>query len=402
MKYVINDTTLTAIGDAVREKSGTADKIPVKDIPASILAIETGGGGGGAEIPDEAFVFTGDSNYRFYANNWNWFIDMFGEKITTKDITKACYMFNNSSKLKDIPFDINLKMPTSGLMDITSIFASCNEIKHVPLIKGITGTQSSSSKGGIDMANLFENCYNIREIPNDYFMQMADMNFWKSTHNYGNNRNRLFYNCYSLRALPDLSMLRGKYTNYYSTLYPNLCGQAKVLDKVENLPVLETSTLTSNCFNTTIFGCSRLSKFTFETNDDGSPIKVTGNWSKQTIELSHGTYSSGVPVGCASTKATITTYNSGITADKEVKDDATYQALKNDPDWFTCKMEYCRYNHDSAVETINSLPDVTTGNTNVIKFEGAAGSATDGGAINTLTEEEIAVAAAKGWTVTLV
>jgi hypothetical protein len=99
--------------------------------------------------------------------------------------------------------------------------------------------------------------------------------------------------------------------------------------------------------------------------------------------------------------------NSGITADKEVKDDATYQALKNDPDWFTQKLEYSRYNHDSAVATINSLPDTsaylaTAGGTNTIKFKGAAGSATDGGAINTLTEEEIAVAIAKGWTVTLV
>ena len=93
--------------------------------------------------------------------------------------------------------------------------------------------------------------------------------------------------------------------------------------------------------------------------------------------------------------------------DKEVTDDATYQALKNDPDWFTCKVEYNRYNHDSAVETINSLPDTSAylaanGGTNIIKFKGAAGSATDGGAINTLTEAEIAVAAAKGWTVSLV
>lgn len=65
------------------------------------------------------------------------------------------------------------------------------------------------------------------------------------------------------------------------------------------------------------------------------------------------------------------------------------------------------YNHDSAVETINSLPDTSAylasaGGTNTIKFKGDSGSATDGGAINTLTEEEIAVATAKGWTVTLV
>ena len=81
--------------------------------------------------------------------------------------------------------------------------------------------------------------------------------------------------------------------------------------------------------------------------------------------------------------------------------------MKNDPDSWTYDINYSKYNHDSAVETINSLPDTsayiaTAGGTNTIKFEGASGSKTDGGAINTLTEEEIAVAAAKGWTVTLV
>ena len=102
--------------------------------------------------------------------------------------------------------------------------------------------------------------------------------------------------------------------------------------------------------------------------------------------------------------AYIVGYNSGITMDKKVVDDATYQALKNDPDWWAYDYKYSRYNHDSAVNTINSLPDTsaylaTAGGTNTIKFRGDAGSKTDGGAINTMTEEEIAVATAKGWTV---
>ena len=99
-------------------------------------------------------------------------------------------------------------------------------------------------------------------------------------------------------------------------------------------------------------------------------------------------------------------YNSGIIANKEVKDDTTYQLLKNDPDWFTCDVNYSRYNHDSAVRTINSLPDTSkaghTGYDNIIKFKGASGAKTDGGAISNLTSSEIAVATAKGWTVTLV
>lgn len=74
-------------------------------------------------------------------------------------------------------------------------------------------------------------------------------------------------------------------------------------------------------------------------------------------------------------------------------------------DSWTTQREYSRYNHDSAVRTINSLPDTseyleTAGGSNTICFKGDAGSLTDGGAINTLTEEEIAVAAAKGWTIT--
>jgi hypothetical protein len=111
-------------------------------------------------------------------------------------------------------------------------------------------------------------------------------------------------------------------------------------------------------------------------------------------------------VGVESYKKYILDYNSGITADKQVKDDATYQALKNDPDWFTVDLYYSRYNHDSAVATINSLPDTSAylaekGGTNTIRFLSTSGSLTDGGAINTLTEEEIAVATAKGWTVSL-
>lgn len=62
------------------------------------------------------------------------------------------------------------------------------------------------------------------------------------------------------------------------------------------------------------------------------------------------------------------------------------------------------YNHDSAVKTINSLPDTSAflaeaGGTNTIQFHSDQGANTEGGAIGNLTAEEIAIAAAKGWTV---
>jgi hypothetical protein len=171
-----------------------------------------------------------------------------------------------------------------------------------------------------------------------------------------------------------------------------------IRDEIVGLPIGErTRNWTSNGFNSTFLNCRRLKEMTFALQEDGTPYIVP--WKTQTIDLTSA--------GSGGTKTDFTGYNSGITADKQVTDDATYQALKNDPDWFTLDINYSRYNHNSAVNTINSLPDTsaylaTAGGTNTIKFLGAAGSKTDGGAINTLTAEEIAVAAAKGWTVSLV
>ena len=167
---------------------------------------------------------------------------------------------------------------------------------------------------------------------------------------------------------------------------------------------------TSNAFNNTVLNCYRLKNFTFALNPSTNAPYVQ-KWKSQLIDFTRVgyDYSNANTADDYFVRTTkILQFNSGITSDKHVKDDATYQALKNDPDWFTQYTAYSRYNHDSAVATINSLPDTsaylaTQGSSaaNIIKFKGDAGSATDGGAINTLTQEEIAVAAAKGWTVTL-
>ena len=132
----------------------------------------------------------------------------------------------------------------------------------------------------------------------------------------------------------------------------------------------------------------------FDTNADGTP--KTAPWKNQSLNLSdYVGYAQG---------AYIFDGRHGFTTATQVKDAATYEALKNNPDYWTADINYSRYNHDSAVETINSMPDTSAylaanGGTNTIKFEGKSGKLTDGGAINTLTEEEIAVAVARGWTV---
>ena len=334
------------------------------------------------KIPDEAFIISGDCQYKFSGMGWNWFLEQYNDKINTKDITNASNMFCQNAKLKEINFDFNFKSGDS--INAGSMFDHCENLT------AINGNFNNFKPTSIQSA--FNSCRNLRYLPN-----LENIDF---SYHYTNNANctYLFQNCYSLRSVPETllkKIYQPKNTGYYySCLYNTFC-YCYVLDEIRGLNP-QTGTMKSNMLDSTFDCCFRLKNIIFATQDDGTPYSV--NWKSQTINLTE-VY--------AQNKSYILNYNSGITADKEVKDDATYQALKNDPDWFTEKVEYSRYNHESAVATINSLPDTSdylasAGGTNTVKFKGDSGSATDGGAISSLTPEEIAVATAKGWTVTLV
>ena len=336
---------------------------------------------GGAGIPSEAFNISGDCGYRFANSGWDWFIENYGNQITTSNITSANNIFSYS-KVEAIPFTINLS--TSGC-ECNSMFESCQYLKILPEISGKLK----------DFSSVFSGCYNIRQIPDSW----GNLDFSNINTITYSRLNSIFTYCYSLRQIPAslLSNLHSdKVTGVYNKFYYMAFNYCYSLNEILNLPV-DGATVTSNMFNSSFFQSTRLKDMTFATNN-GTPY--IANWKTQTIDLS--TY-----VGYASTATDILNYNSGITSDKQVTDDTTYQALKDNPDWFTTKVAYSRYNHDSAVATINSLPDTSAylaanGGTNTIKFDGESGSATDGGAINILTEAEIAVATAKGWTVTLI
>lgn len=349
----------------------------------STVIVNVPAGGGGVDIPEEALTITGACNYRFGNNGWNWFIEQVGHKITTKNITAITYMFSNSTELEEISFDINCT--TSQSVIFNNAFNNCHKLKNIPMINNLKISSSSES-------NLFSNCYSIRNFPEGFG---DNWDFTEVNKNSYSGLPYLFTNCYSLRQVPEsiISKFWSKSTSSYSTSYRETFSYCASLDEIHNLAVQQAN-LTSNILGSTFSYTMRLKDMTFTTNEDGTP--KTATWKNQTVDLStYCGYATSI------TAAQILNYNSGITADKNVSDDATYQALKNDPDWWTANINYSRYNHDSAVNTINSLPDCSATGTNTIKFKGAAGSLTDGGAINTLTEEEIAVAASKGWTVTL-
>lgn len=252
---------------------------------------------------------------------------------------------------------------TNRITDAGSMF-SYSKLTNIPF--------SINLSDSCFMSNMFQGCGNLKALP--------DITGGGST-TYANYQ---FSGCNSVREIPQAYLDAN--VQYFASRFSDCFA----LNKIENL-CPTNATLTSNRFTNIFNGCNLIKKFTFALDDAGACVRM---WKSQTIDCASA-------FGWTSNSDAFMESSTGLTTATKVTDDASYQALKDNPDWWTQTVEYSRYNHDSAVETINSLPDTSAYGSNTIKFRGNAGSATDGGAINTLTADEIAVATAKGWTVTI-
>ena len=101
-KVLVNESSLTGIADAIRGKNGSTDTYKPSEMAAAITAI-SGGGGSGVDIPDEAFVISGDLSYWDYKGKWDSFITAYADKWSTSNIVEASSMFYGC-KLAQIPF----------------------------------------------------------------------------------------------------------------------------------------------------------------------------------------------------------------------------------------------------------------------------------------------------------
>lgn len=376
-KYSINDTTLTGIANAIRAKDGTANPIAVSDFATRISAIQTGGSSGGIN----PITVSQDMRYFDYNGLWDDVIENNSNLITTSNIQYIDFAFFNSS-LSDLS-SISLNFRSAGLY-FTAVFKNCINLTTLPTINTLKLTNGASN-------DIFYGCQKLRSIPQNW---ISNVDF-SSLHTTTSNLCECFYNCHSLRTVPSIwlsdfySKANGTSSHYNREFYYCLA-----LDEIVGLNVGdETFNNQNNRFNSTFDYCSRLNRMTFLT-DNGTPYQRA--WRGQTIDLSNY-------VGYSKYESSITDYNSGITSVKQVTDATSYEALKNDPDWFTTDEAYSRFNRISAEETIASLPDCSSGTAaNTIKFKRNAGSATDGGAIVNMEANIISAAAAKNWTVTYV
>ena len=333
---------------------------------------------------DDELTFRYSAASLFSYDNNAWIAQQWEDRLKFVNTNHYEKMFYSSSD--KVPSNFVLQVGKDASYVFLDGFAAYSIRSSLPTIKWPEAEHKISC---VDFA--FANMGNIRSLPDDYFGDKGYIT--------GDGYNGNWFECNSLRHVPTSyfdAMQRGLNSN--SNTYPQQMGNFRNsywLDELTGVPVDYKNYFTSNKFNLN-GGLSHLKDYIFAT-DNGQPY--TAKWKYQTINLSYktGYWNSDTPLNY---------YNSGITADKEVSDDATYQALKDNPDWYTLNKSYSRYNHDSALRTINSLPDcsayVASGGTNTIIFEAEAGSKTDGGACGALTAEEIAIASAKGWTVSFV
>ena len=371
---------LTAIGDAIREKTGNSNLLSLDEMPTAIASIVSGGG-----LTEEQLTLSGNCGSLFQSPAFNWYINDYGTQVKTKNITMWSGMFQGNSQIKSIPFDFNFAK--GNIVYSSYAFSGCYAVESIGKLINWKPAQ---------IQELFFSCNQLRELP-----ELINPD-WSELHNPNNNYDnnyQIFFDCNSLRKIPETVSCE-LYTYSYASwsMYQNLFRNCYSIDEIKRLGV-ERNELDSDVLSYTFLGCDRAKEITFDTNEDGTPM--VAKWTNQVLNLADtNNYNNGYGVGYGHY---VVGYNNGITVADEVKDAETYNALKNTENWFTRQRNYSRYNHDSAVNTINSLPDTSAyGGANTIIFQGLSGSLTDGGAINTMTEDEIAVAVAKGWTVSFV
>ena len=391
----------------LKDQSGT--EITYNNVDVISIPLADGSGNFDFGLTDDELTLDAQSNL---FKGWGWFLDKYENRIKVRlSDTYQNYLFGTGYK-KDLNAIKLIEKVPGGNCKLDSLFGSYFGKKlPVPIWEG---TKPISSIGG-----MFSRCQNLTDTEIKSFLSHFNFSGITSV-----NFDNLFNECRSVRNINSiLAQLHAQCKDFvggYLSMY-SLCSQTSVADEIVGLPVpggdvaYDSQTVPSGfSLDSIVSDASRAKRITFATKTDGTPYTV--KWGGITISLTD-------QIGYCLSDNQILDHSSvhGITQAKRVSDAATYEALKNDPDYYVYNTDkqaydgkqvyigvlYSRYNHNSAVETINSLPDCSaycaeTNKTNTIKFKKYSGALTDGGGINTLTAEEIAVATNKGWTVSLV
>lgn len=396
---LVQDTSLRGIADAIRNKNKSSLTYKPADMAAAINSLPTGGSSGNKlgpfkgeemapakkEIGSQGLGFFEDLNVS-HPILWNYFKEtLFTDSLIDKEkgLTNCERMFAKI-KLEEIPITIYFNTNNCSFF---KMFSDSPTLKQPPLLRAV-GVRNND-RASRNLHSMFYGCVKLEEIPENWL----DWEEWKRSletdHIFWNNICPffMFYGCCCLKSIPQGLLELFQYTVGMTKTF----GKCESLEKIENMgyPLGDKYESTYSKGPIDIFKSNyKLTKFTFKNNGPTLLNQTVLNMD-----------ACGFDTGSWGPEC------SDFTQETKVKDAATYQTLKNQNYW-TRLPEYSRYNHTSMVETINSLPEIikigSEKPVNTIKFRATQGDSTDEGGASNLTEEEMAVASAKGWTVSII
>ena len=217
-KVFIEDTTLTAIGDAIRGKAGTSDLIDPANMAQEITNLPTGSGGG---IDPSVLAFTGDLRYFNYNGKLDNLLSKYGAQCSFNDVNNLNYAFYHSS-IKEYPFTINGDI--NSTCDLSHFFESCIYLKQLPPMKNMKPSK---------MGNFLYNCDSLRTIPDDY----ADTWDFTALNSSTNDNNSCLSTCRGLRKAPIfIKYIYNSSTASYSNPFSGLLDEAYNIDEIIGYP----------------------------------------------------------------------------------------------------------------------------------------------------------------------
>lgn len=373
-KVYLEDSELTAIGNAIRGKNGTTTKYLPSEMPAAITAIQSGGGGG------ELMQLEGDGGYicgypGYYSNEWlgkyfaHWFKPNWGPVSRPEGL---CY-YMDISPIESIEFaDVDLETDTYSKIhhQLTAMFRDAYGRTQPPILIGQCSMGTSA----------FASHY-FERIPVEVTEQLVPSG-------YTNYYSSLCNGCYRLQDISGIKALSQR-EGFKSLSIPSAMYGSCFMLKTCYIPEFTNAISSSSTatFTTIFSGCRSLE------NIEWGNTSITNTSYRVTLDLSTNAtgYWNNTPT------AAIQAYGFGA-PENEITDLDSYNALKDNPYAWTTDPAFSHLNHTNAVKIINNLPSLSYSGT--LSFNGTEGSGY-GDPISDLTEAEIAVATAKGWTVTI-
>ena len=387
-KIVINnEVKLDLTADTV-SPSTLALGITAHDKSGNIITgtMESGG------INEEDLKFSGGLNYFGHDGRLDNLIEHNFDKIkigwVENDGTKHGVLafdngFSDSSLSRFPPIIIYGAQYTS----LESAFSGCKNLTELPIFNT---TPYTGAIGNIRF--LFSNCYSITQIPSGYLSNQAIALDKYASDTFSG----VFWDCFKLEEMNDGSFLQ--YGKDYSNMFNTCCS----LRKLEGIVLNNNRTMSSDEFISTFDNCAMLSSLVFNSPGDYQ-------MKDQEIDLTTCGYSTDKD---GKYKSKYSPYTFQLPFAKKVFNETSYQRLKDTADWWTADVAYSKYDRQSAIATINSLPDTKKyidsqtspfPSKNIIKFKKGAGSAKgDLYNMSNLTDEEKDIAFSKGWTVELI